>query len=109
MLPEVLNSEPAGDSDDPIRVGALEVDPTEFTASLRGERLRLTNKEFRLLALLVRNPGKLLTREVIAAEVWDGEVRGRTIDIHIARLRRHLPPDAIETVIKVGYRFTDLA
>ena len=89
-----------------LKVGDLEIDPAEFTAAYGGERLRLTNKEFRLLAFFARHPGRLLTRGAIASEVWDGEVRGRTIDIHIARLRRQLPPDAIETVIKVGYRLS---
>ena len=104
MTPEVVTT--TLDAPAPLRVGNLEIDPTEFTATYSGEALRLTNKEFRLLALFARHPGRLLTRDAIATEVWDGEVRGRTIDIHIARLRRRLPPDAIETVIKVGYRLS---
>lgn len=88
----------------PLTVGGLAIDPAEFTAVYAGCRLRLTNKEFRLLTLLAANAGRLLTRATIADRVWDGDVRGRTIDIHIARLRRQLPPGAIETVIKVGYR-----
>jgi DNA-binding response OmpR family regulator len=46
----------------------------------------------------------LLRRERIAAEVWGGRA-GRTIDIHVARLRARLPEGAIETVIRLGYRF----
>ena len=104
MLPDVAYGTVAGSV--ALKVGGLEVDPSEFTATYGGKRLRLTNKEFRLLTLFARHPGRLLTRDAIAAEVWGGEVHGRTIDIHIARLRRRLPPDAIETVIKVGYRLS---
>ena len=88
-----------------VELGDLRVYPQEFLATLGGERLPLTNKEFRLLVLFVRNPGKLLPRRVIANEVWGTPDPGRTIDIHIARLRNRLPDGSIETVIRVGYRF----
>lgn len=88
-----------------IVIGDLLVYPEDYVAELAGERLALTNKEFKLLVLFVRNPGRLLRRDLIAAEVWEGEHRGRTIDIHVARLRSRLPKDSIETVVRVGYRF----
>lgn len=91
--------------DDVIVAGPLRILPDDLVATLDGERLHLTYKEFQLLALLARSPGRLLRRERIAAEVWGGRALGRTIDIHVARLRSRLPPGAIETVIKVGYRF----
>jgi two-component system, OmpR family, alkaline phosphatase synthesis response regulator PhoP len=94
-----------GPDDEVIELGDLVVYPDEFVATLQGERLLLTPKEFQLLALFARRPGRLLRREVIATEVWDGEASGRTIDIHVARLRRRLPKGAIETVIRLGYRF----
>jgi Response regulators consisting of a CheY-like receiver domain and a winged-helix DNA-binding domain len=93
------------DDDDGIVIGGLRVSPSQFSATLDGRELRLTHKEFLLLALLAENPGRLLRRERIAAEVWNGDAPGRTIDIHIARLRAKLPPDSIATVIRIGYRF----
>jgi two-component system alkaline phosphatase synthesis response regulator PhoP len=88
-----------------IDVGRLRLYPEEFVALLDGERLSLTPKEFQLLVLFARNPGRLLRRSVISDGVWDSKARGRTIDIHVARLRNHLPDGAIETVIRLGYRF----
>lgn len=90
---------------DVIVIGALRLYPDEFIAMLDGERLPLTPKEFQLLVLFARNPGRLLRRSVISEEVWHSPAGGRTIDIHVARLRNHLPPDSIETVIRLGYRF----
>jgi DNA-binding response OmpR family regulator len=89
-----------------IQVGRLRLYPEEFVAALDGERLSLTPKEFQLLVLFARNPGRLLRRELISEKVWGSNARGRTIDIHIARLRTHLPEGAIETVIRLGYRFS---
>ena len=93
------------DGADAIEIGPLRVYPDEFVAMLDGERLSLTPKEFRLLVLFARNPGRLLRRNLISDEVWDSQARGRTIDIHVARLRNCLPAGAIETVIRLGYRF----
>ena len=94
------------EQDEWISLGDLSVSPDEFLAILKGETLHLTRQEFLLLALFVRNPGRLLRREQIAAEVWGGHAPGRTIDIHVARLRAKLPAGAISTIIRVGYRFT---
>jgi two-component system, OmpR family, alkaline phosphatase synthesis response regulator PhoP len=85
--------------------GPLQVAPGHHTATLHGERLPLTPREFELLMLFARNPGRLLRRESIAADVWGCDSPGRTIDIHVARLRSRLPEGAIETVIRLGYRF----
>jgi two-component system, OmpR family, alkaline phosphatase synthesis response regulator PhoP len=101
-LAEQLGS---GAEDDMLVAGDLRIYPEDYVAELDGERLALTNKEFQLLVLFARNPGRLLRREVIAAEVWGAQHHGRTIDIHVARLRSRLPDGAIETVIRLGYRF----
>ena len=92
------------DDDRPLQSGDLTVWPDQFLATLAGEPLRLTHKEFLLLVLFVSNPGRLLRRERIGAEVWGAQV-GRTIDIHVARLRARLPEGAIQTVVRLGYRF----
>jgi DNA-binding response OmpR family regulator len=92
--------------DEEIVIGDLSVWPERFVATWRGKELQLTQKEMLLLMLFVRNRGRMLRREVIAAHVWDGSAPGRTIDLHVARLRAKLPRTAITTVIRVGYRFT---
>ena len=91
--------------EDVIARGELKVYPGQAFAELAGRRLRFTAKEFQLLVLFARNPGRLLRRDVIAATVWRRELKGRTIDVHVARLRARLPAGAIETVIPLGYRF----
>lgn len=93
-------------NDEEITIGDLSIWPERFVATWRGEELQLTHKEMLLLMLFVRNPGRVLRREMIAAHVWGGSAPGRTIDIHVARLRSKLPDNAITTVIRVGYRFT---
>lgn len=94
--------------EEPIILGPLEIAPAEYRAKYDGHELHLTRKEFDLLTLFARNPRRVLRRPEIAQLVWGGEVRGRTIDIHISRLRRHLPQGAIETVTGVGYRIAIL-
>lgn len=85
--------------------GSLRIMRDKDLATIGGRPLRLTRKEFQLLVAFASNPGRVLRRDRLADEVWGGDASGRTIDIHVARLRRQLPPGAIETVIRVGYRF----
>ena len=85
--------------------GDLALDEDTMTATLRGVRLELNNKEFNLLKYLMQKEGKALTRENILNAVWgydEGETR--TVDNHVARLRK-LGIDYIETVFGVGYKF----
>ncbi len=76
-----------------------------------GEPVALTPKEFDLLALLVSDAGRVITRERIIDEVWDPHWFGptKTLDMHILSLRRklgdHPDPRSITTVRGVGYRF----
>jgi two-component system, OmpR family, alkaline phosphatase synthesis response regulator PhoP len=79
-------------------------------ASLDLERLRLTRKEYELLALLVQNAGDIVGREELLMRVWGygSQIRTRTLDVHIRRLRKKLGPYAelyIETIFGIGYRF----
>jgi two-component system response regulator RegX3 len=97
----------AGGGDGALRVGELEVDARAHRATLGGRELGLTAKEFGLLALLARDPGAVVSRERILAEVWNTTWYGsaKTIDVHVASLRRKLgDPDWIETVRGVGLR-----
>jgi two-component system, OmpR family, alkaline phosphatase synthesis response regulator PhoP len=87
--------------------GLLKIDPSTFTATYHGRKLRLTRKEFALLTEMARNHGKVLTREGLLHRVWGVTYYGdsRTLDVHIRRLRQKMEdPDAIETVTGIGYR-----
>ena len=89
----------------PLVCKNIALDESTFTATLNGERLDLNNKEFKLLKYLMSNVGRVLSRESILNAVWGydgGETR--TVDNHIARLRK-LGVEGIETVFGVGYKF----
>lgn len=88
----------------------LEVDFTREQVSLDSRSLVLTKKEYELLALLVRNAGEIVSRDTLLWRVWgySREIRTRTLDVHIRRLRKKLgvyADPSIETIFGVGYRF----
>lgn len=87
----------------------LRVDLEAHRVTLEGQDVVLTATEFKLLAELIRNPGKVLTRDQLLDRVWGYEFAGyaRTVDTHVRRLRQKLGPCAewIETLRGVGYRF----
>jgi DNA-binding response OmpR family regulator len=90
-----------------LQVGPLLVDERARRAQLDGRELELTPKEFELLAALARDPGAALSRRRLLEEVWHTSWYGsaKTIDVHIAALRRKLgDPSVIETVRGVGFR-----
>lgn len=94
---------------DGFRFGPLELDPAQFRASARGRELPLTLSEFRLLEALVRAAGLTLSRrQLLAAVSPEGDVLERTVDVHIANIRRKLATlglaGLVETVRGVGYR-----
>ncbi|MGW7042431.1 winged helix-turn-helix domain-containing protein [Streptomyces avermitilis] len=89
----------------------VRVDTVQRTAEVDGQPLDLTYLEFELLAHLVAHPHRVHTRDQLVTTVWGyGHVGdGRTVDVHIARLRRKLGADhrqAIQTVRRVGYKYT---
>jgi DNA-binding response OmpR family regulator len=87
--------------------GQLRVDPRSRQVSVFGAPVRLTRKEFDLLALLMEDWGAVVRREVIINRVWDGNWLGstRTVDSHVSALRRKLSGAVvIETVRGVGFR-----
>jgi len=105
----------AGLSGDRIECGDLVVDLASRNVTLRGEALHLTPTEYKLLALLGRFHGKVLTLQQIFAEVWgaDYAVDPQMLRTHISRLRKKVEPDCtsptvILTVPGVGYRFRGL-
>jgi DNA-binding response OmpR family regulator len=102
-----LGSRDAPAAPDVLDAGPVQVDLRQHRATVRGEEVALTPKEFDLLALLARDPGATATREHIIEEVWDAHWFGptKTLDVHIASLRKKLgDPALIETVRGVGFR-----
>jgi DNA-binding response OmpR family regulator len=75
--------------------GAIVIDTAERAAWRDGEPVELTAKEFDLIELLLRNPGRVYSRENLLNQVWGYEYIGeyRTVDVHIRRLREKLEPD----------------
>jgi len=92
----------------PFEVGLLRVDPHRRDASVGERRLTLRPREFDLLVALARDPGVVLTRDVLLEDVWGTDFPGetRTVDVHVAELRKALAPDGpeIETARGYGYR-----
>jgi len=92
----------------PIEVGALRIDPRRREATVGGRHLDLRAREFDLLAALARDAGAVLTRDALLENVWGTDFPGetRTVDVHVAEVRRKLAPDgpAIDTVRGLGYR-----
>lgn len=91
----------------PQEVGALSLDRRTRRVRVGGDLLALTPKEFDVLALLIEEPGVVVTRRQIIERVWDTTWYGpsRSLDVHIASLRRKLgAPGWIETVRGVGFR-----
>lgn len=91
--------------------GPVQIDSTRRTASVDGVTLDLTYLEFELLAHLVAHPHRVHTRDQLVTTVWGyGHVGdGRTVDVHVARLRRKLGAEhrrSIQTVRRVGYKYT---
>jgi DNA-binding response OmpR family regulator len=91
-----------------IEVGPLRIDPRRREATVNDRRLDLRPREFDLLAALARDPGVVLTRDVLLEGVWGTDFPGetRTVDVHEAEVRKKLGDDGppIETVRGVGYR-----
>jgi DNA-binding response OmpR family regulator len=100
---------PAEDRDEPLHAGDVVVDRAARRAWTRGEEIALRPKEFDLLALLVAEAGRVVTRERIMRDVWDTDWLGvtKTLDTHVLSLRHKLGREAITTLRGVGYRFED--
>jgi two-component system, OmpR family, alkaline phosphatase synthesis response regulator PhoP len=95
-----------------VRFGSIVLDPTARTVTRRGRPVQLSPKAFDLLMALLARDGKVVTRQELLREVWGygAFVVSRTVDSHVAELRRKLEDDPADpthvvTVWKVGYRF----
>jgi DNA-binding response OmpR family regulator len=100
---------PAAATGEVVRVETLEVNPAARRAFLAGKEVRLTPMEFDLLYRLASAPDVVFTREQLLADVWgyrDGS-GARTVDSHVAALRRKLGAPVVRTVHGVGYSLGD--
>tara|TARA_R100000306_G_C4338798_1_gene124137 strand:+ start:141 stop:824 length:684 start_codon:yes stop_codon:yes gene_type:complete len=90
-----------------MKIGNLVINREEYKIKLGNEEMVLPRKEFELLALLASKPGKVFKREEILDNVWGNEVivGGRTIDVHIRKLREKIGDEKFKTVKGVGYKF----
>lgn len=89
-----------------LTVGNLEINREEYKIIKDGITIVLPRKEFELLYLLASKPGKVFTRAEILDKVWGNEVivGGRTIDVHIRKLREKIDEDVFKTIKGVGYK-----
>lgn len=87
--------------------GNLLIDLDKYQVKLKDKKLDLPRKEFELLTLLTSRPGKVFHRDEILDKIWGNEVvvGGRTIDVHIRKLREKIGDKYIRTVKGVGYKF----
>ena len=99
-----------------IQVGKLCIDRIRFEVKIREKEVRLSRKEFELLWTLASEDGRAFRREELIGRVWGGGffIDARTVDVHIARLRRKLKAvsanaPSIETVWGIGYRLRRLS
>lgn len=98
--------------DEVVEVGDVRVDHERHEVFIRGAETRLPLKEFELLALLLENAGRVLTRETLIDRVWGADYVGdtKTLDVHIKRLRSKVEPDPaapsrIVTIRGLGYKY----
>jgi DNA-binding response OmpR family regulator len=94
-----------------LTFGQIVMDLTRHTVADEGRDVKLTAKEFLLLQYLLEHRGRVLSRDVLLADVWGYRYTGgtRTVDVHVRRLREKLPAlvDALVTVKQFGYKLAE--
>lgn len=102
------------DNEGPLELGDLVIEPEKRKVRVDGESVDLTSKEFELLLLFARNPGRAYSRDELLDEVWGYQYSGysHTVNTHINRLRNKIErdpsdPQYVKTVWGVGYRFAE--
>ncbi len=98
--------EEEAENSETLTVGNLQINREEYKIIKDGVTIVLPRKEFELLYLLASKPGKVFTRTEILDKVWGNEVivGGRTIDVHIRKLREKIDEDVFKTIKGVGYK-----
>jgi DNA-binding response OmpR family regulator len=94
-----------------LKYGSLTLDPLRHEVRINNEEVSLTSKEFGLLEILLKNKGRVQTRDSLLNQVWGYDYFGttRTVDVHIGRIREKIPllSEAIVTVKSLGYKIKD--
>ena len=96
-------------SEERTTLGDMVIDIERYHIEIKGKVVDLPRKEFELLGLLASKPGKVFTRDEIMDRIWGTQVivGGRTIDVHIRKLREKIGDERIKTIKGVGYKFED--
>jgi two-component system alkaline phosphatase synthesis response regulator PhoP len=96
-------------SEERTTLGDMVIDIERYHIEIKGKVVELPRKEFELLGLLASKPGKVFTRDEIMDRIWGTQVivGGRTIDVHIRKLREKIGDERIKTIKGVGYKFED--
>ena len=104
LLRRLKETEPNSET---LNVGGIEINREEYKIIKDEIEIILPRKEFELFYLLASKPGKVFKREEILDKVWGNEVivGGRTIDVHIRKLREKIGEDLFKTIKGVGYKF----
>jgi two-component system OmpR family response regulator/two-component system response regulator QseB len=94
-----------GQAQQSLVCGGVQIEPASRNVQMDGEVVALSTREFDLLHALMRNAGRVLSREQLEQQMysWGHEVESNTIEVHIHHLRRKLKPELIQTVRGVGY------
>ena len=89
-----------------LQAGQVQLDPVGHVVTLAGQPVDLAQREYALLHGLMRNPGRILSREQLEAQIysWGSEVASNAVEVHVSHLRRKLGANLIDTVRGLGYR-----
>jgi len=106
MLRRFKEEENLDPSNTIIEIGHVKIDRESYKVFINENEISLPRKEFELLFLLASKPGKVFTRQEIMSTIWgtDVVVGGRTIDVHMRKLREKLNEDIFKTIKGVGYK-----
>jgi two-component system response regulator RegX3 len=114
VLRRSADAEPEGAPEAALEIAGVRLDPQRYEVTVDGCPVELPPKEFALLELLLRNAGRVLTREVLIDRIWGSDYVGdtKTLDVHVKRLRHRIErdphrPELITTVRGVGYKLLD--
>ncbi len=106
----VLRRSGSGANDtEPVEWGPLRIDRRVRQVEFNGAQVELTPKEYDLLAALAADPGAAVTREQLISDVWDENWWGstKTLDVHIASLRKKTDPGLVQTIRGVGFKLAE--
>ncbi|MEE1654003.1 response regulator [Brachymonas sp. G13] len=89
-----------------LQAGNVQLDPVGHVVIQAGQPVDLAQREYAVLHALMRNPGRILSREQLEAQIyaWGSEVASNAVEVHVSHLRRKLGASLIETVRGLGYR-----